>query len=984
DDFPVWKTEFDYASDIRARIDVALNNYFKAMARFPQTESELRETLQHAGINLDELRDPWGNHYYVGFDRKEIFAQHGTLQVPAWFMRGLPQSKQTAGIQQRNTIFLITCGIDGEKGNLDDFHIGEFSLLTTVPSASLILPESSSSVSMLPSNPIIEISGVMATISGTVTDVSKAIIPGASVLATNRSTAAIYQTITNENGVFILAGLPNGIYDLHCEAAGFQRTNIIQINIAAGKETLIDITLNSGLAQDIVMVSAGSLAIETESSQIAAISKSVTQLSTPRVREYFPETLVWQPELLTDSNGRAQLKFNLADNITTWKISVIASTEDGKLGIAEKNIRAFQPFFVEHNPPPILTEGDLIELPIVVYNYLPQAQSINLKLQPAGWFTLLEPARKKVRVEAGDAVRELFRFRAIASIKEGRQRISAIGTQASDAIEKSISVHPDGEEVIKTDNQISTEQATLAINLPENTVPGSVQGELKIYPNLIAHAMEGIEGILMRPYGCAEQTISSTYPNLIVLRYFKQLNKPQPQVAEKAQRYIQLGYQRLLSYRADNGGFSYWPGGTADIAVTAYALKFLGDAKEFINVDQTIIEESQKWLIEQQQKDGRWLSRKNYYHDSESYNLQLTLYITWTLATLQNDLARAAAYRAFQSLENTIDETSNAYFASLYTLAAIELAEKAVATRAIGRLRALARYDRGFCYWESGEVTPFYGWGLVGNIETTALAVQALIREGGETDTLVQNGLLFLIRQKDRYGIWFSTQATVKVLDTLALIAKKEAITTMSASQNSTNIIVNGRRITTVLLPGQDQLTDPIVIDLSQHLSIGENQVEVSGLGARRTALQIVSSYYRPWTNSPTATPKIPGTPILEVNFDKTTVSVGETVTCQVKAARGDQGYGMLLAEIGLPPGVDIDRASLKEAMEKSNGIFSQYDILPDRLIVYLWPYKQQTEFEFKFRPRFGLQAKSAVSVLYDYYNPLARTVLPPAQFNVR
>src|SRR5205085_5585836 len=93
------------------------------------------------------------------------------------------------------------------------------------------------------------------------------------------------------------------------------------------------------------------------------------ETQTPRLREYFPETLLWQPNIETDRSGRAQLSFKLADNITTWKLSVFGSTEDGQIGAVEREIRAFQPFFVEHDPPRVLTEGDEIMLPVVLRNY---------------------------------------------------------------------------------------------------------------------------------------------------------------------------------------------------------------------------------------------------------------------------------------------------------------------------------------------------------------------------------------------------------------------------------------------------------------------------------------------------------------------------------------------------------------------------------------------------------------------------------------
>jgi hypothetical protein len=112
---------------------------------------------------------------------------------------------------------------------------------------------------------------------------------------------------------------------------------------------------------------------------------------------------------------------------------------------------------------------------------------------------------------------------------------------------------------------------------------------------------------------------------------------------------------------------------------------------------------------------------------------------------------------------------------------------------------------------------------------------------------------------------------------------------------------------------------------------------------------------------------------------------VSEEVTCNVSAERvGHKGYGMLLAEVGLPPGADVDRASLERAVAESDWTLDSYDVLPDRLVVYLWPRGGGLNFNFKFRPRYGLKALTAPSQLYDYYNPEARTVVAPTRFVVR
>ncbi|HEX5886630.1 MAG TPA: hypothetical protein VFY67_18960, partial [Pyrinomonadaceae bacterium] len=96
----------------------------------------------------------------------------------------------------------------------------------------------------------------------------------------------------------------------------------------------------------------------------------------------------------------------------------------------------------------------------------------------------------------------------------------------------------------------------------------------------------------------------------------------------------------------------------------------------------------------------------------------------------------------------------------------------------------------------------------------------------------------------------------------------------------------------------------------------------------------------------------------------------------------GFRGYGMLLAEIGLPPGAEVDRSSLETA--RKDWTIMQYDVLPDRILLYLWPRAGGIKFDFQFRPRFGLAAKTAPSVMYDYYNPESRVVVPPVKFLVK
>src|SRR5437870_2565729 len=61
------------------------------------------------------------------------------------------------------------------------------------------------------------------TITGTVSDVTKAVIPGASVVVTNSETGAHYDTITTETGNYAIAQVPPGVYQLSVELPGFKK-----------------------------------------------------------------------------------------------------------------------------------------------------------------------------------------------------------------------------------------------------------------------------------------------------------------------------------------------------------------------------------------------------------------------------------------------------------------------------------------------------------------------------------------------------------------------------------------------------------------------------------------------------------------------------------------------------------------------------------------------------------------------------------------
>ena len=220
----------------------------------------------------------------------------------------------------------------------------------------------------------------------------------------------------------------------------------------------------------------------------------------PRLRQFFPETLYWNPEVLTDPAGQARLEIPMADSITTWRLTALASSEDGRLGFATQGVRVFQDFFVDIDLPVALTQGDEISIPVGVFNYLPQGQEVRLVVEPASWFELLGQAEQTLTIAANDIDVVYFPIRVKEFGRQGFQ-VTAWGEQMSDAIRREVRVLPNGLEVRHSDSNWLRENKEIVLNIPAEIIPRTSHVEVKIYTGALAQVIEGLEKILRLPHG---------------------------------------------------------------------------------------------------------------------------------------------------------------------------------------------------------------------------------------------------------------------------------------------------------------------------------------------------------------------------------------------------------------------------------------------------------------------------------------------------
>ena len=132
-------------------------------------------------------------------------------------------------------------------------------------------------------------------ISGLVTDSSGAVIPGATVVATDTQTGVKTTVTTDAKGFYSLPALPVGTYDLQISQIGFKTYTETGLVINANSALRVDATLSVGTINEKIEVRTDAVHVETESTQMGEVITGKTMTAVPLNGRAYTDLLALQP-----------------------------------------------------------------------------------------------------------------------------------------------------------------------------------------------------------------------------------------------------------------------------------------------------------------------------------------------------------------------------------------------------------------------------------------------------------------------------------------------------------------------------------------------------------------------------------------------------------------------------------------------------------------------------------------------------------------
>ncbi len=704
------------------------------------------------------------------------------------------------------------------------------------------------------------------------------------------------------------------------------------------------------------------------------------------VRSYFPEALYINPEIITDRNGNASIAIPMADNITTWRVAMLASTEHGALGTASSSLKVFQDFFVDLDLPVTLTQGDQVSVPVAIYNYSDASGDVQLKLEPNEWFSLVDEIdEKSVKVDAGHVGGSQYTLEAkqIGKFKLTLTARMKGNAKRSDIVVREIEVVPNGREQNIVFNGQLESAISHDVGFPASSIPGASKIFVRLYPGPLSQIMEGMDAILRMPGGCFEQTSSSTYPNVLALDYMKRTKKLTPEVNAKAEGYIANGYQRLLTFEVPGGGFSWFGQAPANKILTAYGLMEFYDMSKVHDVDPRLIERTQQWLASQQLADGSWKPDTQFINEGATnrYNsdvLRITAYIAWALGN--TGYQGGAAENANRFIQKQLSGKVDAYTLAVVANFAVDYGKDREFTRQAMELLLDSRTEKGEQVWWSSEETGVYATGNSATVETTGLATQALLK-WGQAPAVTRKTLTFLTSKKDSSGTWGSTQATIVALRVLLLASEKGS----ADARGKVEITLNGKPVTLLDLntDNSDLFHQFVYKDIDQS---GTNHVEVRFAGKGNLGYQVVGQYFMPWDELRVEEPLS-----IAVKYDRTHLAQGDIATATAIVHNNmKKNANMVMVDLGIPPGFDLLTEDLQDYQEKSakqkSGHLQKFNLTATQAILYFDSFApgETVTLPFRLHAKYPIRARTFSSRAYEYYDPDVNSIARPVQLEIR
>jgi alpha-2-macroglobulin-like protein len=672
------------------------------------------------------------------------------------------------------------------------------------------------------------------------------------------------------------------------------------------------------------------------------------------VRNDFRSTIYWNGSIDLDRTGKKVIEFYNSDDISSFRATAEGLSVDGMVGRAEMTYFTQLPFSISTKIPSELITGDLVSIPLTMKNNTdgPLGGIMNI-IVPEG----LQPIASIPSAQTimpGKTKTIYLDYKVSNKATAGEFKISFKSCGLSDGFSQHMRIIPRGFPVTASFSGQELEKE-FSVEL-SHVVDSSIRLSLSAYPSVVNDLMTGIEGILREPGGCFEQTSMSSYPNAMVLDYLKTTDNKDDKTLSQATALLDRGYKRLSTFETKDKGYEWFGSAPGHEALTAYGLMQFADMKRVGgDVDQGMMDRTSKWLMSRKDGSGGYLRNARALDNFGRGSEEITnAYITYALAEAgYKDIRKELDHSYSKAIAS-----NDAYMLALMANAMYKNGDIKQGDKLTEMLYAM-QADNGSWTGKNQSIT--YSTGQSLTIETTSLAIMAILKQAAPNYNALTKAVQFLVGTRSGYGTFGNTQGTVLALKALTEFAKASKKT---ASDGTIEFYVDGKKVVEKFYTAGTK--GNIEIDgLEKYLRDGKHKLKVKFKGTKDPLPYAVAASWN--TTLPVSSDKCPVR--LTAKLPAKTINVGETMRLSVTLANTkNEILPSPIAIIGIPGGFTVQPWQLKEMQEKN--VFDYYEVIGNNIIIYYRGMKpmEARNINFDLKAEVPGEYSSPASSSYLYY----------------
>lgn len=691
----------------------------------------------------------------------------------------------------------------------------------------------------------------------------------------------------------------------------------------------------------------------------------------PEQRTDFRNTIYWNPDVEINRSGHGTIEFFASDDITSFRVIAEGITTDGNPFRGEHLFYTQLPFELSTKLPVEVSTEDQLSIPVTLKN--------NTDKPLGGFLSVIAPEGLKslYPVESNQtlmphSVKTIFLdYQVLSALGEGTFSIGFKSCGLNDAIHQNIRIKPKGFPVeVSFSGQEMRKDYTFSI---DHLVKGSLKATFTAFPNVLTDLMKGVEGILREPGGCFEQTSMSAYPNAMVLDYLRSTDSKDEKTMHYATSLLDKGYNRLITFEAKDHGYEWFGASPAHEGLTAYGIMEFTDMKRAGGtVDQVMMDRTTQWLLAHKDGKGGFSRNANAYHDFGRISEDvMNGYIVYALA----EAGVKGMDIEFNAAVKKAKETKDAYLLAMMANAAYQLGESETATTLLKQVMGLQAKDGSFT-GATHSIT--YSTGASLTIETTSLAIMAILKSNGKYVSELNNAVRYLSGARSGFGAFGSTQGTVLALKALTTYAKASRKTSESGS---VMVYLDGKKIGEKNFIAGEK--GAIIIDsLEKYITVeGMHTIRIGYEGIKEPlpySMSVAWSSALP-ANSPSCALD------LQTKYLKNRAEVGETVRlCARLENLKNEEVPSTMAIVGIPAGFTVQPWQLKEMQEKK--VFDYYEIIGNNIAFYYrgMAAKSVKEINLDLKAEMPGVYEAPASSAYLYYTNEFKTWTSPGKILIK